>query len=195
VVISPLIAVRLSESVRDAYDERAGLMRIALRVIEAHPLTGVGPGAYEERYKNYLAHGDTDQWLAMVHNEYLLRAAETGIPGGLAWLALLVLGLRQAMRVGRKGPRFLQTLGIGWSAALVALMWEMYWDAWRGFSYNGLVWFMLGLTEAAERLQDEAVVAQGTGSSESRIGGDGGDGPPPPNSSEPMSQRAPWGRV
>lgn len=149
----PMIQRRLSDSPVDlAYEERAGLMRMALRVIASQPLTGVGPGAYAYTYKTLLTPELRDQWLATVHNAYLLRTAETGIPGGIALVFLLAAGLRQAMRLTRARQRFIRITAMGWSAGLIALCWEMSWDIWRGFTYNALLWFLLGLMDAAERL-------------------------------------------
>jgi len=79
-------------------------LRIAVRAIEAHPLLGLGPGAYGYLYKAYLPDDLPRQWLYTVHNEYLLRAAETGIPGGVAFVVLLVAALRLAMRLSRAAP-------------------------------------------------------------------------------------------
>jgi O-antigen ligase len=73
-----------------ALDERMGLIRIALNIIADHPLTGIGPGAYAQVFRGY-ANG-VDQWLYTVHNEFLLRAAENGIPGALAFVAFLIVG-------------------------------------------------------------------------------------------------------
>ena len=153
IALFPLVAVRLADSVSDSYQERAGLMRMARSIIAQNPLLGIGAGAYEYTYKGYLSPGLTNQWLATVHNEYLLRAAETGIPGGIAWVLLLVLGLRQAFRLTRLPPGIARTFAIAWTAGLAALCWEMYWDSWRGFTYNAFLWFMLGLMESIEMYQ------------------------------------------
>ncbi len=150
VALAPMIEMRLSESVGDAYDERAGLMRIAMAVIEAHPVFGVGPGAYSHVFKEYLPPGGMDQWLYTVHNEYLLRAAETGILGGLAWIWLLLAALRQSRDLLRRSASpEMRALALAWGGGLLNLAWQMYWVPWRGFGYNALFWFMLGLTEAA----------------------------------------------
>lgn len=183
----PLMAARLVEApVRDAYDERAGLMRIAMQVIKAHPFTGIGTGTYGQRFKDYLPAGMPEQWLYTVHNEYLLRAAEAGIGAAIAFIALLVVGFRVAHGLTRDPDHRLRTFGLGFSAALLALAWQMYWVPWRGFEYNALLWFMLGVTGAAASLATPAAQdARSTGNS------CGAGGRVPPSSSAPRSGAAP----
>jgi putative inorganic carbon (hco3(-)) transporter len=152
-VFLPMIEKRLADSpVDEAYEERAGLAKMAIRVIASQPFTGVGPGAYAYTYKAYLTPELRDQWLATVHNAYLLRAAETGIPGGITLVLLLLAGLRQALRLTRSRQPLIRVTATGWSAALIAVSWEMNWDIWRGFTYNALLWFLLGMMEAADRM-------------------------------------------
>lgn len=151
--LAPIMLLRMSESPLDeAYAERSGLMKIAFEMIRANPLTGVGPGAYSSVYKRYLPETLGNQWLYTVHNEYLLRAAETGLLGAVAWVLLLWLGFRLARRLSRVRIYEVQTLGLGWAAGLLALAWQMYWVPWDGFQYNALLWFFLGLSVAAFRI-------------------------------------------
>ncbi len=153
VALAPLIQRRLSESVGDAYDERAGLMRIAMVIIKAHPVLGVGPGAYSHVFKEYVPSG-MRQWLYTVHNEYLLRAAETGVLGGVAFVWLMLATLRQSRDLLRFSSRpEIRALALAWGAALFNLAWQMYWVPWRGFGYNALFWLMLALIEVAARLE------------------------------------------
>lgn len=156
---SPMIAKRIADSpVNEAYDERAGLMRIAIRVIKDNPVLGIGDGAYGAVYKGYVQ-GSDRQWLATVHNEYLLRGAETGIPGMIAFIWFLCAAIKRANRLSRSPDRTIATLGLGWTCGLIALCWEMYWDIWRGYTYNALLWMMLGLMELTiehERQREEA---------------------------------------
>jgi hypothetical protein len=35
---------------------------------------------------------------------------------------------------------------------LVALIWQMNWVPWIGWSYNAMLWLMLGLMDGAQRL-------------------------------------------
>ncbi|HKA28919.1 MAG TPA: O-antigen ligase family protein [Candidatus Binatia bacterium] len=154
VVAWPLMASRLEQSsVSDAYKERSGLNRIAIEVIKHNPILGVGPGAYAARFKEYIPPGLGQQWLFTVHNEFLLRAAETGLVGGFAFVWLMVAALKQAMALARRyGRTPMGAVAAGWAAGLVYIAWQMYWVPWRGFTYTALFWFMLGLTEAMARL-------------------------------------------
>lgn len=159
----PLMQARLQEApLGESYDERARLMQIAIGIIEEHPVFGVGPGAYNYLFKEFLGDFDTDEnWVAGVHNEYLMRAAETGIVGGLTFIWLLLAALSQARRLSRSPNGSVRTFGLGWTAGLIALSWQMYWVPWRGFSYNAMLWLFLGLAEGLERLEDGTADADG----------------------------------
>jgi hypothetical protein len=158
-ILFPTMMARLSEDytggggdlTQGGLEERVGLMRIALNVILHHPLTGVGAGAYGSVFKSYIPDG-LNQWLFVVHNEFLLRAAETGIPGMIAFVALLVVAFRIALRLARTTLSLISVTSMGWFGALIALVWQMNWVPWTGWSYNAMFWFMLGLIDAARRL-------------------------------------------
>jgi O-antigen ligase len=131
-------------------EERWNLMRIALAIIADHPVTGIGPGAYSQIFRGYAQ--DSDQWLFLVHNEFLLRAAETGIPGAIAFVVLLVVAFRTALRLTRSPPSLVSVAALGWCGGLVALVWQMNWVPWIGWSYNAMLWVMLGLMDGARRI-------------------------------------------
>ena len=135
----------------ETFKERMGLNLIAINIIKDNPIFGIGPRAYSHIFKRYVPRS-MNQWLFTVHNEYLLRSAETGIVGGLAYIALLVAGVRVALRLSRGPPSLLSVCATGWLAAIFILIWMMLWTPWIGFSYNAMFWFMLGLMDGAQRL-------------------------------------------
>lgn len=111
------------------YDERAAFERASSMMIADHPL-GVGAnqyvsvanvGGYYARGGVVAAYGSRS---AHVHNVYLLILAETGFPGFLAFLAMLiapiVLALRCAFRY-RDDRRGELMLGLGFSLIVVGL--------------------------------------------------------------------------
>lgn len=68
---------------------RIPMWKVALNVIKAHPITGVGAGNYilvHQDYDNTREHISVAQPYSPVHNLYLLYAAEIGIPGLLFFL-------------------------------------------------------------------------------------------------------------
>lgn len=140
-----------TEGIVTALDERSGLIEIAMNIITSHPITGVGPGAYHYVFHNYIPEG-MDQWIFTVHNEFLLRAAETGIPGVVAFMAFLFIGFKVALRLLQSDSTFIKTCALGWFGALSALVWQMNWVPWNGWSYNAMLWIMLGLMDGAQRL-------------------------------------------
>jgi O-antigen ligase len=59
------------------------------RMVLAHPLLGVGAGNYDAAYARYAAPGWPDS-LGHAHNYFINAAAETGVLGGLAFVAIVV---------------------------------------------------------------------------------------------------------
>ncbi len=153
IALLPTMMVRLQGDYggESAFNERLGLIVIALNVIAAHPLTGVGVGAYASTFKSYVPAGlDQDQWLYTVHNQFLLVGAETGIPGAIAFIAFLVMGFRVALRLTRTDDARVSVSAIGWFGGLLALVWQMSWVPWLAFPYNAMLWMMLGVMDGAE---------------------------------------------
>jgi putative inorganic carbon (hco3(-)) transporter len=96
----PLTDVALSHNVTDANFstvERLAHWAAATRMATAHPLTGVGAGNYPVVYHLYAV----PHWqlpLGHAHNLYLNMAAELGIIGALAYLAVVAAGLWLVVR-------------------------------------------------------------------------------------------------
>lgn len=72
--------------------ERVAHWQAALDMIARHPLFGVGAGNYPAVYEWYALPGWVDP-LGHAHNYYLNIAAETGIPGLLIYLSVLLVAL------------------------------------------------------------------------------------------------------
>jgi O-antigen ligase len=102
----------------------------ALRLIRAHPLTGVGPKVYEEALAYRGTREFEDYLYIHMHNNFLQIAAERGIPGLILWLWFMVQLGWQALRIyrssGRSGAEsFAAAAAVGaWIALLVGGMFE-----------------------------------------------------------------------
>jgi len=157
VALQASIEVRLNADGASAFDERSYLMAIAWNVILNHPILGVGAGSYSYIFRGFIPPGLDYQWLHVVHNVYLLRWAETGIFGLISFIMLLLAGLRQSLICIRSKDETLSALALGWSAGLIALCWEMFWDNGIGIAANSLMWLMFGLILAVKKLESNEV--------------------------------------
>lgn len=159
-VMWPILALRADTTQTSAaLDERLALMQMAWGVISDNPIFGVGAGAYAFVFREYVTPDLRQNWLFVVHNTYLLRWAETGIVGLLGLLAFWLGAFRVAMRASHESDRMTMSLGVGCSAAVIALLWEMWWDITLGFQTEALMCFLLGLLFAAMRMNERVAVA------------------------------------
>ncbi|WP_205470905.1 O-antigen ligase [Nocardioides sp. SYSU D00038] len=103
-------------------DARAELWRAPAEMVREHPLLGLGPAAVDVHHEDYA--GPTDDAVHdrdQAHSTYLQVAAETGLLGLGALLALVAAGLAGAARRWRRDadPLAASVLAAG-AAALVA---------------------------------------------------------------------------
>jgi O-antigen ligase len=93
----------------DSNEFRIVVWRTGLRMIEAHPLLGLGPEIVHRDFMNWVP-ADIPRplpsgWYGHLHSIYLHYAAERGIPTTLALVAALLMMLRDYGRALRKlGP-------------------------------------------------------------------------------------------
>ncbi len=73
---------------------RLDMWRSAVLMLRDHPLTGVGPGLFGRAFRDYRDPALAQDKLASAHNAFLNTAAETGLPGIIVSLWLLVACMR-----------------------------------------------------------------------------------------------------
>lgn len=79
-------------------DIRLPLWGQTIRMIREYPIFGVGPGNFERRFVVYRSDAQKRRRVAAnvtqhPHNEFLHMLAQTGVPAGLGWLAMVVWAL------------------------------------------------------------------------------------------------------
>jgi len=150
------IEERLLGDDKGSAESRVPLMKLAFRIIEDHPVLGVGAnnfsvvmGAY---YGPELRHG----FRFAVHNRYLLVFAETGILGVFAFLTFLLGTLRKAWGCWAARDRLLSPLALGFGAGICGHLVHMTVEPFRGRPTQHLLWLVAGLLTAMSRLCTEA---------------------------------------
>ena len=125
----------------------------ALYAIQDFSFTGCGLGTFREviwlLYPLFTISPTTD--IAHAHNIFLQVALDTGVPGLIAYLALLGVAGTMAWRVARASPAH-RPLALGLLGGLIALHAYGLTDALAPGSKPGLIfWTMLGLLTALRR--------------------------------------------
>lgn len=127
-LLSPFSPVRrlIHPIASDVNGEQARLIawKAGMRMIQAHPITGIGLGQFKPKMDIYADPGTRIDSIA--HNTYLEIAAETGIPNFLVFMALLFFTYRSLSRTRRRasntGPPFVQLAATGVQASLVGFI-------------------------------------------------------------------------
>lgn len=132
--------------------ERSGPWVRALDMVGQFPITGSGLGAFRQMAHLFgpvpLAKADPD--IAHAHNVFLQVAVDVGIPGLVAYVALLGTALWCAVQVLRRGEVGLSALAIGIVGSLVAFHVYGLADTIALGAKPGLAfWLLLALAAAA----------------------------------------------
>ncbi len=159
-VVYPQVFLRLTESDARSTESRLLLNDQAFMIIRDHWFSGVGFGAYNQSAYDHIPGSwsfiseDYHRPLLMlvVHNHYLLVAAELGIPAVLFWFALLVRFARQAAPLAQWREPGLLALGVGLGGAMVAHLLYLASDNYYVDIRVFLLWTCAGLLQALTRL-------------------------------------------
>lgn len=144
-------ALSQSPAVDGAIQGRATENLAALYVFRDHPLFGVGPGQFFNRYSTDYGNELDMRFLKQnrrAHNLYLEIAADTGILGLAAFLAIVGATLVQLRRLGRfwrqRNPE-LAALADGMLVSLIAYMASAI---FLQLAYQRYFWFLIALGNA-----------------------------------------------
>lgn len=163
-VLIPGLATRASDRASDQKPvwDRKNTNTAAVRIVEAHPLFGVGWQQFVPENADYVRQADDyplSQVTIGVHNVFLSYAAELGLVGGVLWLAAVGLGAAAAWKGGA-------SMSPEWRAASMAILvnWLVV-GAFQPLAFafpNLCVWLWLGVAAAptARRLRSGARVSE-----------------------------------
>jgi O-antigen ligase len=100
--------------------DRVYMLEAGTRIVENHPLLGVGPEMVSEVYPIYVEADAPRHDNPHLHNNFMQVAAERGIPALLAFLSFLGLSLAIAIRELRRARASERFLAAGALAVLLA---------------------------------------------------------------------------
>ena len=159
--IAPAVLERMFGDDGGSLAQRGPLNRGAWELISGAPLFGIGLNNFGPAFAILDTTGAARVFTNVnhvVHNMYLLVAAETGFVGLAAFITIFALALRRALRLYRTaGSPMISSLGLGIAAGIVAQLVHGLIDP--GFrlslSISQLIFVLLGLLAACETFSKE----------------------------------------
>lgn len=134
-----------SQGEEQAVQFREITWRAGVKMFESHPLTGIGPGRFMDQVVSY-ENPNEETVQSLAHNTYIEVAAELGIFGFLAWVAILVMGILTLTRFTKKEdpaiPQILREMSIGLQAALVMTAVGIFFLSASWFRFLWLLMFL-----------------------------------------------------
>jgi O-antigen ligase len=129
-------------------EARQQLLTDSIELTKKHPLFGVGPGNFPVV---------TESW-HVTHNTYTELSCETGLPGLIIYLLILVFAFRNLARV-RKTPGYQanEEIRLYTSALWAGLAAYLVGAAFSSTEYNLFPYFMVAYTSAIYRISSEYV--------------------------------------
>jgi O-antigen ligase len=86
-------------------NDRVAMWKAGAAMIADRPLFGLGPGRVKTLYPLYRVPGWVDPHPGHLHNNFVMIAAETGVPSLLAYLAFMGAFFTGAVGIARRRPR------------------------------------------------------------------------------------------
>jgi O-antigen ligase len=139
----PILQHRLKERFQDpSAQNRIPLMKLAFEIGAKNPLFGIGINNYRFEMKNYINESTIEiPWIAVVHNQYLLLWAETGIIGVIGFISMIALTLIKGIEVS-KVKSHIKVLSCTLVAAMVGHVTQSLFDSFRE---TWLLWGIMGI--------------------------------------------------
>ncbi len=134
-------------------ESRVHLSAIAMEMIAERPLFGYGAGNCHLAGQRFANSGRyRSEWYYTIHCKYLLVWVENGVLGLIAFVMMLINGLRYGWVAWLQRDRLLAPLGLAFSAAIAGHMVHMSVDIFNSRTVVQLLWVVLGITAAIYKL-------------------------------------------
>jgi len=121
---------------------REGIWRDTLAMFRAHPIFGVGLGAFETVYPIY-GRGNGSLLIQFAHNDYLQILSDAGIIGGALAVWFIVKLARAVVKTFKCEDSMSRAIGLGSAAGIFALLIHSLFDLNLQIPSNALLFLTL----------------------------------------------------
>jgi O-antigen ligase len=143
----------VQESAQESMNERRGLLLESLKLTVLNPVFGVGPGTYQSAAADVSARERHRADWHESHNSYTQVSSETGVPGFILYLGLMVGSFSAAYRVRRRTEGMIGFEPVHQTATCLLLMLTCFAlnSFFESMAYLPMFPFLLALVGSLER--------------------------------------------
>jgi O-antigen ligase len=145
--------------VQSFFNNRGWIWRDAWAMFRAHPVTGVGLGAFETAFPIY-SQSDGSLTVSAAHNDYLQILSESGLVGGVLAIWFMVVLLYLLAKAMRSRDHSVQAWALGGGTGMVGMMVHSFFDFNLQLPSHALLF--LTLVAVVTRLSPRTVAPQAT---------------------------------
>lgn len=145
----------------DGATDRRGVWGDALTMFGAHPILGVGLGAFETVYPMY-GRGDGSFVIEFAHNDYLQVLSDSGVVGGALALWFVIMVFRSFAGAVKSRDPLVSAFALGGGAGIFAILVHSLFDFNLQIPSNALLFLVLsavvsGIGAASRNLNQNEV--------------------------------------
>jgi len=155
VVYRDVIYHRLTANDYGSANSRLTTAKVALDIIRDHPVIGIGANNYDYYIRDYWLIEDAFTKIAIVHNNYLLVAAQIGMIGFGAFIWLLVALFARIRRAMHSRVAYLRQIAVGIMASFILYSLSALADVYQRITLLFMFWTLAAIVEAINRLEKE----------------------------------------
>jgi putative inorganic carbon (HCO3(-)) transporter len=153
-IVLPSLEASTKASSSETFQSRLNLWQTSLVMVEDFPITGVGPGQFDSAYQMMYAliPAPPGEVVPHAHNQLLDTAVELGIPGAIAWCALMIMCLLTSLRASRSDDAAVRSTAVGVGVSIVSANLYGLADAIALGARGGFaIWIVIGVIGALAR--------------------------------------------
>jgi O-antigen ligase len=166
--------VEQAKSTDDVYSSRMWIWNDTLKMVRAHPVLGVGIGAYETVYPTFASGGESRIRVDFAHNDYLQVLADAGIVGGLLAVWFIYMVARAVLNGLRSADPLRAAMALASGAGIFSILVHSLFDFNLQIPSNSLLFLLLSAVASyagasADRADGQPALKQTVSSNKSPL--------------------------
>jgi O-antigen ligase len=145
------ISLRFSEGLDNLY-ARYSIMLVAINMVKANPVLGVGLNTYQEEMDEYMPTSLPHHFMYVVHNKYMYVWSETGSIGFLCFLWIWLVVFWSLYKLSKSEIYLFYVTTAGLFSAFIVMGIHMLFESYASANRMYIFWLCIGILTGIRKL-------------------------------------------